>query len=276
MHSSATSFGRAAILDGFALGMKAMARPDAAELKCADGETIAYLRRDGKAPTIVWFGGFKSDMTGTKAEALDCWAANAGHAFLRFDYFGHGRSSGDFRGGTITRWRNDALAIVDRLTTGPLVVVGSSMGAWLGLLAAQQRPQRIRALLLLAPAVDFTETLLWARLSPEIRDELAATGEWLRASAYDPEPYPITRTLIEDGRNHLLLNATIRLDCPVRILQGMRDPDVPWTHAISLVERLSGDAVLSLVKDGDHRLSRPQDLRRLTHSVEELIGAASM
>ncbi len=249
-----------------------MARPVAAQLERADGETIAYLRRDGKSPTVVWLCGFKSEMTGTKAQAVDAWAAKAGVAFLRFDYFGHGRSSGDFREGTITRWRDDALAAIDALTAGPLVLVGSSMGAWIALLAARLRPGRIKAMLLLAPATDFTETLLWARLSPDIRARIETEGEWLRESAYDLEPCPVTRRLIEDGRRHLLLGAPIAVDCPVHVLQGMRDPDVPWTHAIALVERLAGDdVVLTLVKNGDHRLSRPEDIERLERALGDLL-----
>jgi pimeloyl-ACP methyl ester carboxylesterase len=237
-----------------------------------DGQTIAYLRRDGKPPNVLWLGGFKSDMGGTKAEALDAWAARRGHAYLRFDYFGHGRSSGQFREGTISRWRDDALAVLDRLTEGPQILVGSSMGAWVALLAARLRPARVAGLLLLAPAADFTENLVRARMSPEIRREIMEKGEWQRPSAYGDGPYPITRALIEDGRRHLILGEPVAVGCPVHILQGMQDPDVPWQHAMKLVERLSGDPVLTLIKSGDHRLSTPADLRRIEQALEGLLA----
>ncbi|MGD0867109.1 MAG: alpha/beta hydrolase, partial [Rhizomicrobium sp.] len=176
------------------------------------GETIAYLRRPGKPPGILWLGGFKSEMSGTKATALDAWAARRGRALLRFDYFGHGQSSGNFRAGTITRWRDDALAVLDRLAAGPQILVGSSMGGWIALLAARERPERVKAMLLIAPAVDFTETIMWARMPPEVRTEIMEQGEWLWPSVYDAEPYPITRALVEDGRRHLMLGSPIRLE----------------------------------------------------------------
>lgn len=238
----------------------------------SDGQTIAYLRRDGKRPTVVWLGGFKSDMSGTKAEALAQWADENDRAFLRFDYFGHGASSGDFRSGTIGRWREDTLAVIDELTQGELALVGSSMGGWLALLAGLARPQRVKAMLLIAPAVDFTESLLWERLPEDARRSVLERGEWLRPSAYDPDPYPITRALIEDGRRHLLLRSTIGLPCPVRVLQGMKDPDVPWSHAVKIMETMEGDVTLTLIKNGDHRLSAPPDLRRMIASVEELLA----
>jgi pimeloyl-ACP methyl ester carboxylesterase len=246
--------------------------PDApAILTRPDGATIAYRRAPGKGPTVVFLGGFKSDMTGTKATALDAHCRAQGRAFLRFDYFGHGASSGDFRRGTIGRWADDALAAVDILTDGPLVLVGSSMGGWIMLLAALARPERIKALIGIAPAPDFTEDLMWAGFSPEIRAEIETKGEFARPSAYDPDPYPITRGLIEDGRKHLVMREPIRLDVPVRILQGLRDPDVPWRHALKLVDALeSKDVVLELIKDGDHRLSEPADIARLLRTVDEL------
>jgi pimeloyl-ACP methyl ester carboxylesterase len=237
-----------------------------------DGETIAYLRNDGKQPQTLWLGGFKSDMGGTKAEALAAWAARRDRAYLRFDYFGHGQSSGRFRDGTITRWRDDALAVLDRLSEGPQILVGSSMGAWIALLAARLRPEKVAGLLLLAPAADFTEALIWARMSPEMRREVMEKGEWLRSSAYQDGPYPITRPLIEDGRRHLLLGGPIALSCPIRILQGMQDPDVPWQHAMRLVDQLAGNPVLTLIKNGDHRLSTPGDLARIEHALDGLIA----
>src|SRR5581483_3231650 len=162
-------------------------------LRRDDGASLAYLKREGRGPGIVWLGGFKSDMTGTKAEALDAWAAAQDRAYLRFDYFGHGQSGGDFRDATVTRWRDDALAMLDRLTGGAQILVGSSMGAWLALLAALARPQRVVGLLLIAPATDFTEELLWESFPPEVRHEIETRGEWLRPSQYGPDPYPITR-----------------------------------------------------------------------------------
>jgi len=240
-----------------------------------DGETIAYLRRGGKSPGIVWLGGFHSDMSGTKAQALDAWAESRGHAYLRFDYFGHGASSGAFRDGTITRWRDDALAVLDRLCDGKQVLVGSSMGAWIALLAASARPEKVAALLLLAPAADFTEALIWPRMSPDIRAEVMERGEWQRASAYGDGPYPITRALIEDGRRHLLLDAPIELDCPVHILQGMKDPDVPWQHALKLLDTLSGNPTLTFIKNGDHRLSTPEDLARIAAALDALLASAA-
>ena len=246
--------------------------PDApAILTRPDGATIAYRRVAGKGPTVVFLGGFKSDMTGTKATALDAHCRAEGRAFLRFDYFGHGASSGDFRQGTIGRWADDALAAIDILTDGPLVLVGSSMGSWIMLLAALARPERIKALIGVAPAPDFTEDLMWPSFSPEVRAEIETKGEYARPSAYGPDPYPITRRLIEDGRKRLVMRQAVRLDVPVRILQGMRDPDVPWRHALKLIEALkSKDVVLELIKDGDHRLSEPADIAQLLRTVDEL------
>ena len=240
-----------------------------------DGETIAYLKRGGKSPGAVWLGGFHSDMNGTKAQALDAWADSRGRAYLRFDYFGHGASSGAFRDGTITRWRDDALAVLDKLCDGPQVLVGSSMGAWIALLIARARPKKVAALLLLAPAADFTEALIWARMTPDIRREVTERGAWQRPSAYGDGPYPITRALIEDGRRHLLLDAPIELGCPVHILQGMKDPDVPWQHALKLVEKLSGNPVLTLITNGDHRLSTPEDIDLIAHTLDAILAAGT-
>lgn len=240
-----------------------------------DGETIAYLRRGGKSPGVVWLGGFHSDMNGTKAQALDDWAEARGRVYLRFDYYGHGASSGAFRDGTISRWRDDALAVLDHLCDGPQVLVGSSMGAWIALLAARARREKVAALLLLAPAADFTETLVWERMAPDIRREIMERGEWQRASAYGDGPYPITRALIEDGRHHLILDAPMHLDCPVHIIQGMKDPDVPWQHAVKLIENLSGNPTLTLIKDGDHRLSTPGDLARIAAALDATLAAGT-
>ena len=246
------------------LAVRRLSRPD--------GETIAYLKRDGKSAGVLWLGGFRSDMLGTKAQALDAWAERRSRAYLRFDYFGHGASSGDFRRGTISRWRDDTLAVLDQLCDGPQILVGSSMGGWLALLAARERPNMVKGLLLIAPAPDFTEALMWEEMEPEVRRQIMEKGEWQRPSAYGEEAYPITRELIEDGRKNLLLGAPIALGCPVRILQGMRDPDVPLTHAMKLVERLPGDTEITLVKDGDHRLSKPADLKRMEQALDALMG----
>ena len=233
-------------------------------LKREDGETIAYLKQEGEAPGVVWLGGLKSDMMGTKAEALADWAGARGRAYLRFDYFGHGQSSGDFREGTISRWRDDSLDVLDRLCAGPQILVGSSMGGWIALLTALARPDKIKGLLLVAPAPDFTEALMWAEFGDKVRRQIMETGEWARPSDYGEESYPITRNLIEDGRKNLLLGGTLNLSCPVRIIQGMKDPDVPWQHAMKLQECVEGNPTVTLVKNGDHRLSTEEDLARMT------------
>ncbi len=241
------------------------------ELTCPDGERLAYAKRDGRGPGVVWLGGFKSDMAGTKAQALDAWARRRGQAFVRFDYFGHGQSSGDFRAGTVTRWRDDALRVLDGLTDGPQILVGSSMGAWLALLATLARPDRVLGLLLLAPATDFTEALLWKSYPENVKRQIVETGEYLWPSQYDAEPYPVTRTLIEDGRKHLLLGGPIGIGCPVRIVQGMADPDVPWPHALRLVEALGPATQIALLKDGDHRLSRPHELAVVLQTLDAML-----
>jgi len=237
------------------------------------GVEIAWRRVEGAGPTVVWLGGFHSEMTAAKASALADWAVAAGRGYLRFDYLGHGSSGGRFEDGTITRWRADALAVIDRLSEGPLVLVGSSMGGWISLLAALARPERVKALVLIAPATDFTSRLLAPGLPPEAHEALARDGRWTRPSAYDPDGYPITRALLEDGARWSLLDAEIPVEVPVRILQGGADPDVPWRHALELANALKGpDVVFTLVRDGDHRLSRPRDLARLIAAVEEVSG----
>jgi pimeloyl-ACP methyl ester carboxylesterase len=241
-----------------------------------DGEQLAWRRVDGGGPTVVWLGGFRSDMTGTKAQALAEWAKASGRAYLRFDYLGHGDSSGDFQAkGSITRWREDALAVLDELTEGPVLLVGSSMGGWIACLAAMARPGRVAAMVLIAPAPDFTEKLMAPEIPPQGRAALAADGVWMRPSAYGEEGYPITRALLEDGARWSILGAEpVPIEVPVRILQGGADPDVPWRHALELAQAIRGeDVVFSLIKDGDHRLSRPQDIARLIAAVSELAGA---
>jgi hypothetical protein len=244
----------------------------AGKLDRPDSEQIAWRCVDGRGPQVVWLGGFRSDMTGAKAEALADWATAAGRGYLRFDYLGHGQSSGDFQAkGTITRWREDALAVLDELTEGPLVLVGSSMGGWIACLAAMARPERVAAMVLVAPAPDFTEKLIGPEIPPQGQADLAAHGVWMRPSDYG-DPYPITRALLEDGARWSILGAEpVPIAVPVRILQGGADPDVPWRHALELAQAIKGeDVVFTLVKDGDHRLSRPQDIARLIAAVGEL------
>ncbi len=242
-----------------------------------EARTIAVRTRPGAAPGLVWLGGFRSDMQGTKAQALARFAAEQGRAIVRFDYSGHGESKGAFVDGTIGRWLGESLAVFTTFCRGPQVVVGSSMGGWLALLLARELrgmkepPASMAGMVLIAPAVDFTEALMWKSFSPAIRAEIETTGAWQRPSQYGDGPYPITRALIEEGRRHLLLGGLIETGCPVRILQGVDDPDVPWRHAAELVSRLAqDDVVLTLVKDGDHRLSRPEDIERLLAAVAEL------
>jgi pimeloyl-ACP methyl ester carboxylesterase len=241
-----------------------------------EARAIAVRALAGAAPGLVWLGGFKSDMQGTKAAALARFAAERGRALVRFDYSGHGESKGEFIDGTIGRWLEESVAVISACCRGPQVLIGSSMGGWLALLLARElrravaHPASLAGLVLIAPAVDFTEELMWKKFVPAVRHEIETRGFWLRPSAYDAEPYPITRNLIEDGRRHLLLGGLIETGCPVRILQGVEDPDVPWGHAVELVSRLAqDDVVLTLVKDGDHRLSRPEDIERLIAAIEE-------
>ncbi len=241
-----------------------------------DRRRIAIRRRGGRSPGLFWLGGFNSDMRGTKALALDGWAADHGRACVRFDYSGHGESDGKFADGTIGRWLEEAVAVFLQACRGPQVVIGSSMGGWMALLLARELARRgasaeasLAGLVLIAPAPDFTEALMWKGFAPEVREEIMTRGVWHRPSQYG-EAYPITRALIEEGRNHLLLGSAIEVGCPVRILQGAQDPDVPWQHAFALAQRLpSEDVVLTMIQDGDHRLSRPQDITRIMAAVAE-------
>ncbi len=226
----------------------------------------------GTAPGVVFLGGFFSDMTGTKAMALEDHCRARGLAYLRFDYFGHGQSSGAFADGTIGRWADDAIAALDELTQGPQILVGSSMGGWIMLLCALARPARVAGLIGIAAAPDFTEELILSGLDDAQRATLNNDGVINLASDYGEAPYPITRTLIEEARDHLLLGGPIALSCPVRLLQGMADEDVPWRTAPTLADRLAGDDVeVTLIKGGDHRLSEPHDLDRLRHTLDALI-----
>ncbi len=237
---------------------------------------IAVRAREGAVPGLFWLGGFNSDMKGTKALALDAWAAEQGRACVRFDYSGHGESGGAFVDGTIGRWLEESVAVFRQFCSGPQVVIGSSMGGWMALLLAREIARcadgraSLAGLVLIAPAPDFTEALMWNGFSPEVKRQIETEGVWLRPSEYG-EPYPITRALIEEGRNHLLLGGAIETGCPVRILQGAQDPDVPWRHAFALAHRLpADDVVLTMIQDGDHRLSRPQDIARMIAAVAEI------
>ena len=243
----------------------------AQRLERPDGNFVVYVRSDGRAPTVVFLGGFRSDMTGTKAIALDEWARRRGRAFLRFDYLGHGQSSGRFEDGTIGRWLDDSLAAIDALTAGKLVLVGSSMGGWLSLLIARARPERMAGLVLIAAAPDFTERMLLGRLSPEDRATLERDGRLERPSQYSPEPSVFTWKLIEEGRNHLVLDGQLALPCPVRLLHGQSDPDVPWELSLQIAAHIDAPEVITtFVKGGDHRLSTPADIARLIATVEEV------
>lgn len=243
----------------------------------APGSTSGAPGSTSSAPGLFWLGGFNSDMRGTKALALDAWAEEHGRACVRFDYSGHGESGGAFIDGTIGRWLEESIAVFERFCRGPQVVIGSSMGGWMALLLARALATReaaatLAGLVLIAPAPDFTEQLMWNGFSDEVRQQIITNGVWMRPSEYgDGAPYPITRALIEEGRNHLLLGSAIELGCPVRILQGAQDPDVPWQHAFALAHRLPAeDVVLTMIQDGDHRLSRPQDIARIMAAVAEM------
>lgn len=263
------------------IGERDLAPPAPEFLLVGGGEDmrrIAVRRRIGATPGLLWLNGLKSDMGGTKVAALDRWAAAHRRSCVRFDYSGHGESDGKFTDGTISRWLDESIAVFDAYCDGPQVLVGSSMGGWLALLLARELRRRqlrhgrasLTALVLVAPAVDLTEELMWKRFPADVKRRLESNGLWERPSQYSVEPYPITAALIEDGRRHLLLGGLIETGCPVRILQGVADPDVPWRHAVELVSRLAQeDVVLSLIKDGDHRLSRPEDIDRLLGAISE-------
>lgn len=251
--------------------------PGAGILARADGTSIAYHRLEGRNPGVVFIHGFHSDMTGTKAQALEAHCRATGRAFLRFDLFGHGQSSGRVEDGTIGRWADDAEAVIDQLTSGPQILVGSSLGGWIALLVALRLRQRVAGLVGVAAAPDFTEDLMWAEFSVSQRRQMMETGKVELENCVDPtDPWIIPRQLIVDGRNHLLLRDAINLECPVRLIQGQQDQDVPWQTALKIAECLATDQVeVTLVKDGDHRLSREHDLARLVDIVEDLAVSLS-
>lgn len=236
----------------------------------SDGTSIAYQHIPGRSPGVMFCSGFMSDMNGTKALALEDHCRTIGRAYTRFDYRGHGLSSGDVVDGTIGLWAEDALSILDQVTTGPQIVVGSSMGAWIMLLLARYRPERLAGLVGIAPAPDFV-LRLWDNFSEEIRQILYRDGVYQEPSIYSDIPYPITLKLIEDGRANLVLEQPSALPCPVRLIHGLDDPDVPWEESLRLMEKLgSSDLMLTLIKNGDHRLSRPTDIERIIGDVEAL------
>jgi hypothetical protein len=237
-----------------------------------NGIHLAWLRTEGHGPTVVFLPGFRSDMTGDKATALAALCTERGHAMLRFDYAGHGASDGDFLDGTIGSWSEDALAAVDALTDGPLVLVGSSMGGWIGLLTALARPERVAAFIGIAAAPDFTQRLMWEAMTPAEKATLERDGVLQIPSQYG-DPTPITRQLIEDGAQHHVLTGHIPLRCPIRLLHGQQDPDVPWQFALTIAKQAeSSDVQVILIKDGDHRLSRPADLALLRTTVSAFLG----
>lgn len=236
-----------------------------------DGERLALKRVEGDGPTVLWIGGFRSDMEGTKALALDAAARERSWAYVRYDHFAHGQSSGEWLSATIGRWREDAIGLIDSLE-GPVLPVGSSMGGWIALLAAIARPERMAGLVLVNPAHDFTERLMWPGLTDHQRQAIMRDGE-ITVSEDGLGDYALTRTMFEEARNWLLLDGPISLAAPVHILQGRADDVVPWWHAEALVERLeSGEARLDVIENGDHRLSRPSDLERLIEAIERMRG----
>jgi pimeloyl-ACP methyl ester carboxylesterase len=246
----------------------------------SDQREIAVLTRAGAAPGLFWLSGYTSDMNGAKATALDAYAAGRGLASTRFDYSGHGQSGGDFLDATISDWLEEAGAVFDHFTSGPQIVVGSSMGGWIALLLAEalrrSGGERLAGLVLIAPAVDMTKELMWDRYSKKAQKELQTAGvyRW-SGDAGNPERGHefVTLKLIEDGARHLFGDRLIETRCPVHILHGSRDDAVPWQHSTALVSRLaSDDVVLTLVKDGDHRLSRPEDIERMTAAVSAILS----
>ena len=239
-------------------------------LSAPDGEKIAYKMSEGKGPTFIWCGGLKSDMEGGKATHLHDWAIEEGRSYIRFDYFGHGVSSGEFRDGTISRWAADVVQVIDELAKGDVILVGSSMGGWASLLAAIKRPDRVKGLLLIAPAPDFTQKLTWAEWTDEQRATLERDGIVYVPSDYD-EPYEYSRVLMEDGQQNQILDAPIKFGGPVRILQGAADPVVPWEYSRQILDVItSADVDYTLAKNGDHSLSEPADLDRLVRAAKEL------
>jgi len=236
-----------------------------------DGETLAFKAVAGGGPTVIWIGGFRSDMEGTKALALEQAARERGWSFVRYDHFAHGQSSGDWRRATIGRWREDAIALIDSLE-GPVIPVGSSMGGWVALLATLGRPERIKGVVLVNPAQDFTEKLMWPGLADHERQAILREGETV-ITEEGLGSYVLTRRMFEEARDWLLLDGIIDIKAPIHVLQGRADDVVQWRHQVDLIERLTGgDVRLDLIEGGDHRLSTPRDLERLAEAVEAMRG----
>ncbi len=240
-------------------------------IKVNNGRTIAYYKSEGRKSTVIFCGGYMSDMNGTKATFLEKVCKQLELSYIRFDYSGHGRSSEEFVKGTITSWRDDALAIIDQLSQGPLIIVGSSMGGWIGILVALARKERVQAFIGIAAAPDFTRELMWNKYSEKIKNTLKREGVYLQFSEYNNEPYEVSYGLIQDGDNHILLNGPIELDCPVRLFHGLKDIDVPSNTSERIADKLLGDDVIvSYNKLGNHSLSSPSDLERLKLALVEL------
>lgn len=240
-------------------------------LELSDNKKIAYVLSEGKRPCVIFLGGFKSDMTGTKATALEALCKKNGYRFIRLDYTGHGKSSGTFEEGTIGEWKSDALAVIDKLGAEKNILVGSSMGAWIGLLCAQERREKISAFVGIASAPDFTENLIWNKLTAEQKKQMKQDGIYHAPSCYGEAPYPITLKLVEDGRNHLLLNKNIELNIPIRLIHGTKDQDVPYETSKTLADRItSKDKKITLIENGDHRLSEARQIDVICRTVQEL------
>jgi len=243
-------------------------------LETSSGRRLAYILSEGQGPTIVFCGGFKSDMQGGKALALEAFCQARGQRFIRFDYSGHGQSSGEFIEGTIGDWFADALAIIDTFAGEKFVIVGSSMGGWIALLVALARKERVLGLLGVASAPDFTEALIWKQLTDEQKRLMQTNGHLPIPSCYDQDPYLVSYKLIEEGRKHLLLTAPVDITVPVRLIHGSHDQDVPWQVSAELLSKItSKDATLTLIRDGDHRLSTPYYLGLLTEGLSGLLAA---
>lgn len=242
-----------------------------------DGRQLAYQLSEGTLPGIVFMGGFRSDMTGAKAMAMEADAKKRGKRFLRFDYTGHGQSSGDFIHCTIGGWKNDAVAMLDHIAPGDNFLIGSSMGGWIMLLAALERKEKVSGLLGLASAPDFTENLLWRAMTPAQQRTILTEKILPIPSCNGQEPYPISLNLVEEGRKNLLLHNTIALSCPVRLVHGLNDEDVPWQTSVSLSKALaSPDVALTLIKDAGHRLSTAEQLALISQSLTDLLSRPAL
>ena len=236
-----------------------------------NGTSIAYNKLEGDQPGLIFMSGFMSDMNGSKALALEQHCQERGLAFLRFDYMGHGNSSGNFADGTIGLWAQNALTAFDELTEGPQIIIGSSMGGWMMILTAVSRPERVAGLVGIAAAPDFTEDLLPKQLTKIQLSKIQEDGFVVIPSEYET-PYTITKTLLDDGTQHLVLRNEIPLDCPVRLLHGLEDTSVPWETALKIQNMVrSKDVEVTLIKNGDHRLSREEDLEKLKKTVMEIV-----